>query len=1183
MNSMKKRLYRTAGQMLVALLWVLAPVAFAGNAPWSGGANNNWTDAGNWVGGAYPGATSGTTNPDIASFTNNPSNKAPAFNVANINLGGFTFDIGAGAFTLGTTGGNAVLLSSGGSITVNSGDTAAQIVNAPLVIQNASGGSSGVYTNLNNSATSATLTLGGSIKGMATTGNTTALTIGGLSVGANTVSGIISDGTAGGAVSLTKVGSGIWVLSGINTYTGATVANGGVVFTPMPGSVSGIPQVIGTLQITGTMTNTSSVSIANGGTLIDGSSTAASNNNVTNRINPAATLTMGGSSGGGTFTLAAPAAGSTHSQTLAGLSIGAGGNTINASAATGTNKLSFSGASGSVYSRSTGGTVTFATTNTAGFNVSFANTPTGAGVSGTSAPLLIGAILGGTIWGGTDFVAANSGTVAAPTYDTTLTADKNVNVTGNLSGGPLSVNSLRLADTTSRTVILTGTNTIASGGILLPSTVTADSVNHTITGGYLTSGTGDLWIYAASGNQGASPRSGGANGNPRGAYYAMTIASPIIDNGTTPVSLTIGGSGYSQVHIISNNTYTGGTYLDNGMLAIDSDSAFGASSGAVTVTSGANNYLRLNNAITNSRNFVINSGAVLNVGGPTLTLNGSLTGGGNLMLGFYGSTGVGLILNNDENGFTGTYTVGSALRANEGVGLSANANLDLASDGGNAQSYGCGTLQTSANVTRSLGTGPGQVQFTTGQGAVGGGFSAVGGPVTVSLGGLGTPATLTYGSGAFGLGNAVSSSLVLQDPTANNTLIWANPIANNGNMVWVNQAAPTAGTNTVATMTGVLSGTGGMTKEGLGLLILSGTNTYTGQTRILKGTLSVASLGSVNGATSNLGQPSSATNGTIVLGGNGGYGANAVALTYTGSGETTDRILEIATTIGKITLEQAGTGLLKFASPIVVSAVGDAGKTLILQGSTSGTGELSGGVIDGTNLSTVAAAALGADRLAIIAPADVNYGQLRVGNRVSGKGIAPGTYLTAIPGNSTTGVLSQATTEALTNGQQVVFTGFTTVTKTGTNLWNVLGANTYSGITTVSNGVLGLSGNLGSNIIVKGGAKLSAGAAGGVGTLSTAGLMTFETNSRLLVDVASATADTITAVGNVTLTGTVTLEVSGDQLRGGSWKVLESTGGTITGSFVLSGARSGSKLTTSANSKEIWLTIPPKGTMIRIF
>ena len=75
----------------------------------------------------------------------------------------------------------------------------------------------------------------------------TALTFGGLNIGTNTVSGIISDGTGGGAVSLTKTGSGNLTLSGTNTYTGATVANGGVVFYPMPGANTTPWQLEGTI------------------------------------------------------------------------------------------------------------------------------------------------------------------------------------------------------------------------------------------------------------------------------------------------------------------------------------------------------------------------------------------------------------------------------------------------------------------------------------------------------------------------------------------------------------------------------------------------------------------------------------------------------------------------------------------------------------------------------------------------------------------------------------------------------------------------------------------------------------------------------------------------------------------------------------------------------------------------
>jgi autotransporter-associated beta strand protein len=1072
---------------LVFSFIMLAGIAQAGNATWTGTSGNNWSAGGNWAGGAYPGSTSGTLNTDQASFTNTLGNRSPVFDLANINLGGFLFDTGAGAFTLGTTGGNDVLLSGGGSITVNSGVTVAQIVNAPIIIQNASGGSSGVYTNLNNSTTiGAALTLGGDIKGVATAGNTTTLTIGGLSVGANTVSGIISDGTAGGAVSLTKAGSGKWVLSGDNTYTGATVANGGVVFQPMPGAIAGVPQVIGTLQITGTLSNTSSVLIYNGGTLINGSSTPASNNGIANRINTAATLTMGGSSGGGTFTMAAPATGNTHSQTLAGLAVGAGGSVINASAATGTMNLNFNGAAGSVYSRSTGGMVTFATGTAV--NVSFANAPTGAGVAGTSAPILIGATLGGTTWGGTDFVAANSGAVAAPAYDTALTADKNVNVIGDLSGGPLLINSLRLGDTTKRTVTLTDTNVIASGGILLPSTVTINNLTHTITGGYLTSGTGDLWIYSASGTQSATPRGTGMNGNPRGAIYALTLASPIVDNGATPVSLTIGGSGFSQVLIRGANTYSGGTYLANGMLVINADNNLGASSGAVTVTSGANNFLRLNNAITTSRNFVINSGTVLNVGGADLTMNGALTGGGNLQNGFYQGTTV-LILDNDENGFTGTYTVGSFLRANDGVGLSSNANLHLASD--NNPVSGTGTLETSANVTRSIGTGPGQVQFAEGQNGYGGGFSAVGGPVTVSLGGLGTPTALTHGSGAFYGGISTYTlpyGLVLQDVNANNTLTWANPINNNGNILYLNQAAPTSGTNTAATMTGVLSGTGVMVKEGLGLLIFAGPNTYTGQTRIQKGTLSVASIGSVNGAASNLGQPSSAANGLVII----GNAANTGTLLYTGSGETSDRTIMVGT---------------NSATP----AVGDTGGATIQN--------------DGTGTLVFNAATFNIQNTGVIASSP------RV-LTLTGSNVGSNTIQGVIQDN-TVGVSGTAAVA---------------VVKSGVGTWVLSGANTYSWTTVVSNGTLAAGNSLAfsTNLVILAGGGLGA-ASGSWAITNVVNMLsntTFDTTGTL------ALMGSITNNGTLTKAGSGAVLINGSK-TGTNWIAV--TVGTLGGTGTVAG------------------------------
>ncbi|CAN5779332.1 hypothetical protein BH09VER1_BH09VER1_17550 [soil metagenome] len=119
------------------------------------------------------------------------------------------------------------------------------------------------------------------------------------------------------------------------------------------------------------------------------------------------------------------------------------------------------------------------------------------------------------------------------------------------------------------------------------------------------------------------------------------------------------------------------------------------------------------------------------------------------------------------------------------------------------------------------------------------------------------------------------------------------------------------------------------------LVTFTAANSYTGVTTIQgSGTVSVSSIGNAS-ANGNLG-----AGGSIKL----GSGANSGNLVYTGAGETTTKSFNLGGTTGNATIDQSGAGLLKFTSG---SATGSGNKVLTLQGSTAGTGEISGSILNG--------------------------------------------------------------------------------------------------------------------------------------------------------------------------------------------------------------------------------------------
>ncbi len=265
------------------------------------------------------------------------------------------------------------------------------------------------------------------------------------------------------------------------------------------------------------------------------------------------------------------------------------------------------------------------------------------------------------------------------------------------------------------------------------------------------------------------------------------------------------------------------------------------------------------------------------------------------------------------------------------------------------------------------------------------------------------------------------------------------------------------------------SSTQGLVKLGVNTLTLSGTSAYTGPTTVTNGTLSINSIKDVSGGSSAVGAPTTAANGTIAI----GSIANTGTLVYNGSANNTNRVLDLAGSSGGVTLDQSSaSGLLKFTSAFTAS--GNGGKTLTLQGSTAGTGEIAGAIVNnGTVATPTLAVAYAAAATSITLSTTVGYS---IGSRITGTGITNFTTITAINTSTNAITLSTATTGAGTLGQTMTISAITSLTKAGTGTWTLSGTNTFTGTTTVSAGVL----VLGSANALSGGIATT----GGTGALS---------------------------------------------------------------------------------------------------
>ena len=909
-----------------------------------------------------------------------------------------------------------------------------------------------------------------------------------------TQSGSLSNAFAiSGSGSVTMAGTGTTTFSGINTYTGITTVDAGTLILR-----AGAPGV-GILP--------GNAVVNNGGTL----QIYAKAQSV---IVPTYNTTIVTVNGGGT--------------------------------------LAFTGAGANIDDMAYLGTVTLS--NTGGL-AAVANSPDGSGIRfGNSG-------LNGTVnsYGtttntfGANIVLVKNGGGTTMTFNTgtanALVVSGGIADYTGLTGTPVVISG-------SGTTTLSGTSTYAGTTTITNSTL---AVSGLLGGGNYGAGITDngSLVFSNPGNQ--------------------TLSGVVSGSGT----LTKAGPG--RVTLSQANSYSGGTLVSQGALVGGASTSFG--SGAIVLgdgNTGTNGILLM--ADTTESTTIANNITVANLGTGLVSIGGTNTGAssanawtGTLTLNrnvqvfndtphsggrtsFIGQiTGSGGItvtqgrgrvtLQNGTNNFAGPLVVNSG----------ATLQLDVAT-GLNEVIPNSAAVTVNGALNFASGGGTETIGSLAGSGTV---SSVVAGNYSLVVGGSGSgtfSGVITNGSGVIGLTKSGTGTLTLSGPNSytGGTIVSAGQLVGTTTSlqgVITNNASVAFDQATTGNYSSVMSGSGSLTKLGVGTVRITGSNGYSGGTTITSGTVEVSAGGSFGGSAAGLGTGTVA----VASGGQVTYwlsntGSHTIANAFSLSGGTLYTEDGTNTFSGQVTLA-SGTSTIssRYEDTIRLSGgLAGSGNVLFTQAGGTGNWDAPTFMLSGTGANTGTVRVSGSTRTVTkLQVANVNALQSATLDMAAGD---LGTVEFTVAGTNTYSL------GGLQGARNLAFGGNSL--SVGGNNQSTTYSGTLSGsglLTKVGNGTLTLSGSNG----FTGGAALNGGTlgVGSANALGSSGTISF--GGGTLQYSASNTTDYSGRFSNAA-SQQYSIDTNGQNVTLGS--NLTSSGGSFTklggGNLILSGSSTYSGPTT---------------------